>query len=44
MIINLILHEELRSELVRQARGEVQNLHWDAAARKTIEVYQQLWL
>ncbi len=44
MIINLVLHDELRSELVNQAREEVRNLHWDAAARKTIEVYQQLWL
>jgi glycogen(starch) synthase len=44
MIINVILHEALRSDLVRHAREEVQNLHWDAAARRTVEVYQQLWL
>jgi glycosyltransferase involved in cell wall biosynthesis len=42
MIINALLHDELRRELVEKARAEIKELHWDAAARRTIEVYQQL--
>ena len=42
MIINALLHEELRNEMVNRAREEVKKLHWDAAALKTIEVYQDV--
>lgn len=42
MIINALLHEELRNEMVNRAREEVKKLHWDAAALKTIEVYQDI--
>ncbi len=42
MIINALLHEELRQELVCKAREEVRKLHWDAAAQKTIAVYQDV--
>jgi len=44
MIINALLHEELRRELVCRAREEVRKLHWDAAAQKTISVYQDVAL
>ena len=44
MIINALLHEELRHELMCQAREEVKRLHWDAAAQKTIAVYQDVAL
>jgi glycosyltransferase involved in cell wall biosynthesis len=42
MIINALLHDELRRDLVEGARAEVRQLHWDAAARRTSEVYQQV--
>lgn len=42
MIINALLHEELRHELVCKAREDVKKLHWDAAAQKTIAVYQDV--
>lgn len=42
MIINTLMHEELRHELVCKARDEVKKLHWDAAAQKTIAVYQDV--
>jgi len=42
MIINALLHEELRRELVCKAREEVKRLHWGAAAQKTIAVYQEV--
>ncbi len=44
MIINALLHEELRHELMCKAREEVKKLHWDAAAQKTIAVYQDVAL
>jgi glycosyltransferase involved in cell wall biosynthesis len=44
LIINSLLHEELRQEMVTRARDEVRRLHWDAAALKTIEVYQDVGL
>jgi len=42
LIINSLLHEELRNEMVSMARDEVRRLHWDAAALKTIEVYHDV--
>jgi glycosyltransferase involved in cell wall biosynthesis len=44
LIINSLLHEELRHEMVTRAQDEVRRLHWDAAALKTIEVYQDVGL
>lgn len=40
LIINALMHQELRQELVEKAREEVANLHWGAAALKIIEVYE----
>jgi glycosyltransferase involved in cell wall biosynthesis len=42
LIISVLLNQELRAELVQMAKEEVKHLHWDAAAAKTIEVYQEL--
>lgn len=42
LIINGLLHDELREDLVTMAKEEVRKLHWDAAANKTIEVYQSV--
>jgi len=39
LVINTLLHEELRKEMVVNAKEEVKRLHWDASAIKTIEVY-----
>ena len=42
LIINALEHPELRRDLARMAREELKQLHWGAAAMKTIEVYQEL--
>jgi glycosyltransferase involved in cell wall biosynthesis len=42
LILNALLHRELRDELVAQAKQELSQLHWDAAAIKTVEVYQDI--
>jgi glycosyltransferase involved in cell wall biosynthesis len=42
LIINALLHEELRSDMVVMAKEEVKRLHWDAAAMKTLDVYHEL--
>ena len=43
LIINALVHPELRYDLARLAREELKRLHWDAAAMKTIEVYQDVF-
>lgn len=42
LIINALVHPELRHDLARMAREEVKQLHWDAAALKTIDIYQDV--
>jgi glycosyltransferase involved in cell wall biosynthesis len=42
LIINALAHPELRHDLARMAREEIKQLHWDAAAQKTIEIYQDV--
>jgi glycosyltransferase involved in cell wall biosynthesis len=42
LIINALMHHELRDELVANAKQEISRLHWDAAAAKTVEIYQEL--
>jgi glycosyltransferase involved in cell wall biosynthesis len=42
LIINALIHDELRDDMVSMAREEVKRLHWDAAALKTLEIYQKL--
>jgi glycogen(starch) synthase len=42
MIVNVLLNPQLREDLVSMAKDEVKDLHWDAAAAKTIDVYREL--
>lgn len=42
MIVEVLSNSELRQQLVNTARDEVKHLHWDAAAAKTIEVYEEM--
>lgn len=42
MIINSLLHDELRQDMITMAKEEVRRLRWDASALKTIEVYQRI--
>jgi glycosyltransferase involved in cell wall biosynthesis len=42
LIINALLHSELRDELTAHAKQEIAELHWDAAALKTIDVYREI--
>jgi glycosyltransferase involved in cell wall biosynthesis len=41
LIINALLHPELRAELAVHAKGEISALHWDIAAQKTVAIYQE---
>lgn len=42
LIINGLLHDELRADMVDMARGDLERLRWDASAAKTITIYQRL--
>ncbi|RIL12439.1 MAG: 4-alpha-glucanotransferase [Proteobacteria bacterium] len=42
LMINALIHEELRADMVAMAREEVRRLHWDAAAAKAAEVYNRV--
>lgn len=42
LIINGLLHEELRADMIQSARAELERLRWDAAAAKTCEVYGRI--
>jgi glycosyltransferase involved in cell wall biosynthesis len=42
LIINSLLHKELRDDLVTMAREEVRRLHWDAAAERMVKVYRDV--
>ncbi|MBX7139156.1 MAG: glycosyltransferase family 4 protein [Oligoflexia bacterium] len=42
LIINGLLHQELREDMISMAREEVKRLRWDAAADKTFSVYSGL--
>jgi glycosyltransferase involved in cell wall biosynthesis len=42
LIINALMHPEMRDDLARMAREEIKQLHWGAAALKTIEAYQDV--
>ncbi len=42
LVINALVHEELRADMVSMARNEVRKLHWDAAAARTLEVYKEI--
>lgn len=42
LIINALIHDELRDELRTMAKRELKNLRWDASAVKIIEVYRNM--
>lgn len=42
LIINALEYEELREDMIDHARRELGKLRWDAAASKTITVYNQV--
>ena len=42
LIINGLIHDELRAEMISMARKELSGLRWDASAQKTLSVYEQV--
>jgi glycogen(starch) synthase len=42
LMINALLYEELRHDMVGMARDEVKRIHWDAAAIKLLDLYRDL--
>ena len=42
LIINCLLHPEMREQMVTMAQREVGSIRWDAAASKTMDVYNSL--
>jgi glycosyltransferase involved in cell wall biosynthesis len=42
LIINGLIHEELRIDMIEMARKELTRLRWDASASKVMDVYKQL--
>lgn len=42
LIINALLHEALRKDMVTMAKEELKRLRWEAAAQKTIQLYKKL--
>lgn len=40
LMVNALLHDELRADMVSMAREEIRRIHWDAAALKVIETYR----
>jgi glycogen(starch) synthase len=42
LIINGLIHEELRTDMIEMARKELMRLRWDASASKVMDVYKRL--
>lgn len=42
LMINALIHSELREDLSQMAREEIKRLHWDSAASHTIDVYERV--
>ena len=42
LIVNALLHEELRADMVAMAHEEVKRLRWDASALRTVDVYRSI--
>ncbi len=42
LIINALLHTEMRAEMVEHAKRELNKVRWDASAAKTIKVYEHV--
>ncbi|NLF25422.1 MAG: glycosyltransferase family 4 protein [Deltaproteobacteria bacterium] len=41
LMVNALLHDELRAEMAACARHELGKLRWDASAEKTVQVYKR---
>ncbi|MCB0337367.1 MAG: hypothetical protein KDD62_13720, partial [Bdellovibrionales bacterium] len=39
LIINGLIHEEMRLDMIEMARSELERLRWEAAAQRTEQVY-----
>lgn len=42
LIINALQYDELRQDMIQMARRELKRLRWDAAAEKTLAVYEMI--
>lgn len=42
LMINGLLHEELRTDMIAMAKNELKHLRWDASAAKTVNVYNRV--
>jgi glycosyltransferase involved in cell wall biosynthesis len=42
LMINSLIHPELREDMISMARNEVRRLHWEAAAIRTVEAYRRV--
>jgi len=42
LLVNALLHEELRADMAAMARDEVRRLRWSAAALKTVDIYRMI--
>jgi len=42
LIINGLIHEELRTDMIEMARKELTRLRWDASASKVMDVYKRV--
>lgn len=42
LMINALLHEELRADIVSMAREELKRVRWEASALRTLELYHKL--
>lgn len=42
LIINGLLHEELRTDMIEMARKELSRVRWDASAAKVMDVYKRV--
>ena len=42
LMINALMHDELRQDMISMAREEVKRLRWDASAMRAIDVYKGL--
>jgi glycosyltransferase involved in cell wall biosynthesis len=42
LIVDALLHDDVRREMVERSREELRRVRWDAAATKTIDLYRML--
>lgn len=42
LMINALIHDTLRKDIVNMAREEIKKIKWDAAASKTLNIYNEI--